>query len=82
LFGDLNLFKPDNKGSSLQNLYFSSNGFFISFGWTESMCSKADSPIEVNTGQACPLSVPSTVGILKQIICHGMFLLILVPTQL
>jgi len=67
-FVDINLFKPDNKGSSLQNLYFFSNGFFTSFGWTESMCSKFDCPIEVNTGQACPLSVPSIVGVLKQII--------------
>jgi len=67
-FGDVNLLKPDNNGNLLQNVYSSTSGFFTSFGWTELMCSKADSSMEVNTGQACPLSVPSTVGILKQII--------------
>jgi len=68
LVGDINLFKRDTKGSPLQNVYSFSNGFFISFGCTESMWSKSDSPIEVNSGQVFPLSVPSIVGILEQII--------------
>lgn len=64
--GDVNLFKRVNKGKSLQNLNFSMNGFFISFGFNESMCTIDDFSTEVNTGQADPFSVPSIVGALTQ----------------
>lgn len=64
-FDFVNLSKRENKGSSLQNLYFSSNGFFVIFGWTDSMCNIEESCIETNLGQANPLSVPSIVGVLK-----------------
>jgi hypothetical protein len=62
----MDVFKRDVKGNPLQNLYFSTYGFFIIVGWSDFMYKKDESSTVVNTGQTDPLSVPSTVGILKQ----------------
>lgn len=63
-FDGFNLFKRDNMGSLFQNLYLSANGFFIIFGFFDSMCNIDDSSIEVIAGQTVPSSVPSIVGVL------------------
>lgn len=65
-FDDINSSKWAPNGSLLQNLYISTSGFLIIFGWIESICNSEDS-IEVNSGQTVPLSVPSIVGTLKDV---------------
>lgn len=65
IFKAVNFCKRENIGRLLQNLYFSSNGHFITFGWAESMYNK-DDLIVVNIGHVNPLSIPSIVGDLQK----------------
>lgn len=67
-FDNVGVLKRDNIGNLLQNKYCSSYRFCIIFGRSESMCNIDESLIEVNSGQAALLSIPSIVGVLKNII--------------